>query len=95
MALSIKGGSLMESVFIRLGAREVTCQRTAFMGGRKKFAYEDIDYVLMSEDGLLSIYSGLEVFSIPTKPGQPKHRLVIEALIDRVRGGHQTQGGGR
>jgi hypothetical protein len=52
----------------------------------RRFKFEEILCVLMSADNKLSFQVGLEVFSIPTKPNNPKHQKAIAALLEAVQG---------
>jgi hypothetical protein len=92
MALQIKGSSFMESSFLRLGPEGVICQRTAALGGKKRIAYRDIGFVLMSDDNVLSVHAGSDLFWIPTKPDKRSHQEVIETLLKRIKEAGQTEG---
>jgi hypothetical protein len=93
MALKIKANSLFVACSLKLDSEGVAFQETAAVGGTRRFAFRDIDCVLMSPDHTLSFQVGDEVFSIPTKPDNKKHQEVIDALVQCVRkGAIQTPG---
>ena len=63
---------------------DVIFHETAIVGGKRRFRFSDIECVLLSSTHLLSFQLGNEVFSVQTDPNDDNHRLVIEALVDRV-----------
>ncbi len=85
MALKIRANSLFVARSLTLDSAGVAFQETAAMGGTRRFAFGDIDCVLMSPDHVLSFQVGNEVFSIPTKPSNKKHQETISALVQCVR----------
>ncbi len=50
-----------------------------------RISYQQIDYVLLSSDNLLSVQVGSNVFSIPAQPGNPDHMEAINTLLNKVR----------
>ncbi len=50
-----------------------------------RIAYQQVDYILLSSDHLLSVQVGSNVFSIPTQPGNPDHMEAINTLLNKVR----------
>ncbi len=50
-----------------------------------RIAYQQVDYVLLSSDHLLSLQVGSSVFSIPTQPGNGEHMETINTLLNKVR----------
>jgi hypothetical protein len=85
MALTINASSLVIKRYLTVKDWGVVFMETAALGGRKKFVWQQIDYVLMSPTNVLSFQVGQEVFSIPTKPGKPKHQMAIQQLVDSVK----------
>ena len=66
--------------------RDGVCfQQTVFMGGKRRFAFSQVDCVLMSPNNELSFQVGDEVFTVPTKPGKRGHEAAIAALLEGVR----------
>ena len=51
----------------------------------KRFQFSQIESVLMSSDNKLSFQVGKEVFTIPTKPDNAKHKEAINALLQELR----------
>lgn len=89
MSLKIRASSAFENQFLKVDANGVRYRETAFFGRARRFRFDQIDYVLMSRDNVLSLQVGKEVFSIRTKPNKLKHREAIEAMLRGVR---QTAG---
>ena len=50
-----------------------------------RIAYHQVEYVLLSNDHLLSLQVGNNVFSIPTQPGNSQHMEAINTLLNKVR----------
>ena len=88
MALKIKANSLFVARSLTLDSAGVAFQETMAIGGRRRFAFDEIAFVLMSPDRVLSFQVGNEVFSIPTNPNNKKHQETIHALISAVRTAH-------
>ena len=85
MALKIKANSLLMARSLTLDSAGVAFQETAALGRTRRFAFGEIDCVLMSPDHVLSFQVGKEVFSIPTKPNNKNHQETIATLVQCVR----------
>ena len=88
MALKIKASSLIEQCYLEVSGSGVKYCKTAFAGGVKRFAFDQIDVILMAPDKMLSFQVGKEVFSLRTKPSNRKHRQVIDTLVQEVKRAH-------
>ncbi len=88
MALKITASDLITRRYVAVHEDYVEFCTTALVGGVKKLRYPDIDAVLLSAKGLLSLHVGTEIYSLPTKPGDPKHQEVIDALVRGVKAAH-------
>ncbi len=51
----------------------------------RRFRFDQIDYVLMSSDHRLTLQAGREYFTIPTRPGKPKHQEFLRELFRCLR----------
>jgi hypothetical protein len=60
---------------------------TAFIGGKRRFRFGEIDCVLLSPKGLLSLQVGAEIFSVPTRRADKGHQGLIEALVGALKQG--------
>ena len=85
MALVIRANTFLEKRSLKVDSNGVEIVETAGFGGRKRLAFEDIDYILMA-DGVLSLQYGNEVFSIQTRRDKKQHEQTIAALLQSVRG---------
>jgi hypothetical protein len=85
MSLKITSSSLFTKHYLIVDSSGVKFYENAAWGGTKRFKFSQIDSVLMSPDDKLSFQVGKEVFSIPTKPDNPKHKATIDALLQEVR----------
>ena len=85
MAFKISANTLLERHCLMVRSEGVLCVETAFTGGRNRYRFSDIECVLLSPDHKLSLQVGQKVFSIQTKPGNPKHQQVIALLVQEVR----------
>lgn len=56
---------------------------TQFLGA-KRYAFNQINCVLISPDHKLTFQAGDDVCTIPTKPGNAKHQAAIQALVEQV-----------
>ncbi len=92
MALRIRASSFFTARILTVDAKGVTHLESAFVGGKRKFQFSEIDAVLMSSKSVLSFQVGNEVFSIPTKPGNRRHQEVIATLVGNV---HAANSAGR
>ncbi len=84
MSLKISANSFATQRYLVVKAGGVTFCETSFMGGQRRFRFEEIDAVLMSTDNVLAFQVGQEVFSLPVKPSKPKHQQTIDALVEGV-----------
>jgi hypothetical protein len=85
MALVIRASSFLVKHYLKVTDWGVDYMETAGIGGRRKFKFGQIDYILLAANqATLSFQVGQEVFSIKTKPGNAKHQLAIKTLIDAV-----------
>lgn len=84
MALKIHASSLFRRHYLIVDDRGVKFfDGTQFLGA-KRYAFSQIDCVLMSPDHNLTFQSGNELCTIATKPTNAKHQAVIQALVERV-----------
>jgi hypothetical protein len=93
MALKIRANSLFVNRYLKVTDSLVIFVETAAIGGRHKFRYDQIDYMLMSPTNVLSLQVGCEVFSIQTNPRKQRHQLVIQQL-QRMAAGAQSPAAG-
>jgi hypothetical protein len=84
MALKITNNSLFEKNFLIVNSDGVKYYNGALFGARR-FRFNQIDALLLSPTSVLSFQVGNEVFSIPTKPGNQKHRNAVDFLLQEVR----------
>lgn len=84
MALKITSGGLFTRHFLVLKRDGVKFYEGTIGFGTRSFRFREIECVLLSADDRLSFQVGNEVFSIPTKPAKPKHRAVIDTLVERL-----------
>ena len=85
MSLTIRASSAVVSQFLKVNATGVRYRETALFGGIQRFRFDQIEYILMSPDNVLSFQVGMEVFSIQTRPYKRKHHEAIEAMLRGVR----------
>jgi hypothetical protein len=84
MKLKIKANSFATQRYLELDAGGITFCETAFIGGRRRFRFDQVELVLMSKDNNLSFQVGQEVFQLPVNPKNKKHEAVINALLQGV-----------
>lgn len=84
MGMKIKANTLIEARFLAVDDRGVTFCQTWGLGGRRKFRFDEIDLILLSEDHVLTFRAHGELFSIPTTPGKKKHDEAIAMLVREV-----------
>lgn len=89
MALKIRANSAFVNRYLKVTDTEVIFAETAFIGGRRKFRYDQIDYMLLSPSNVLSFQVGREVFSIQANPAKPRHAQVI-LQMQRMAAGAQS-----
>ena len=85
MSLKITANSLFTKHFLMVDSGGVKFYDGTGFSGARRFRFNQIECVLMSPDHKLSFQVGREVFSVPTKPGDPKHQSVIDFLLHEVR----------
>jgi len=85
MALKIKASDLITQRYLVVDSSGVEFKETAFVGGRRRFAFHEIDCVMLSTEGALSFQVGREVFSIRTKRDNRKHQEVIDTLVRELK----------
>jgi hypothetical protein len=93
MAAVIRASTFATKRYLKVTDWGVDFLETALVGGRKKFSFGQIDYILISADNILSFQVGQQVFSIQTKPGKAAHQAAINHLVNAVAGSHQRVGG--
>jgi hypothetical protein len=84
MKLKITNSSLFTKNFLTVDSHGVKFYDGTGFSGAKRFRFHQIECVLLSPDHKLSFQVGQEVFSIPVKPDNAKHRAVMEALVQQV-----------
>lgn len=82
MALKIDSSNLFARKYLKLRRDGIQFLGDAGIGFARNFTFRQIDYVLLSSDGVLSFQVGAEVFSIETRPDKPRHQEAIAALLD-------------
>lgn len=80
----IRANSLTTKRYLRVDPTCVTFYESAFVGGKHRFAFRDVLYVLMSVDNVLSLQVGREVFSLQVNPSKAKHQATISALLQGI-----------
>lgn len=84
MPLKIQASSLLRRHYLLVDDRGVKFfDGTQFMGA-KRYAFSQIDCVLMSPDHKLTVQSGTDVCTIATNPKNAKHQAVIQALVENL-----------
>ncbi len=91
MTLKFTANTAFEARSIQVDDSGVTFQQTVIGGGKKRFAYAEIDCVLMSKNHALSLQVGRDVFTIPTKPNSKRHQEVIRVLLSHVQDSARAQ----
>jgi len=90
MSLIIKANTFATKRHVEVIAGMVIYYEAAFIGGKKKFPFGQVEHVLLSPAGVLSFQVGSEVFSIPTRSDNEVHRMAISALVQGVRNAHAS-----
>lgn len=86
MAMKIDASTLLEKCFLKVRDHDVVYYRSVFIGGgQRTFRYEQIDCILMSPAGELSLQVGQETFTLATKRAKRQHQRAIEHLLERMR----------
>ena len=84
MTFKIQASSLLRRHYLLVDDRGVKFfDGTQFMGA-KRYAFNQIECVLMSPDHTLSFQSGTDVCAIATKPNNARHQAAIEMLIEQL-----------
>lgn len=84
MHLKISQSSFLTKSFLIVTDKGVKyCESSMF--GSRRARFHQIEYVLLSPENKLSLQVGNEVFSIPVKPGNPRHQAAMDALLQNVR----------
>jgi hypothetical protein len=84
MAAKITERGFFETCWLKLNSRGVVYNKSALIGGAKRIAFREIDYVLMSDDHVLTIGRGTDLFSIKTKPGNARHAEAMGELVRQL-----------
>jgi hypothetical protein len=84
MSLKIKAGFLFEPKWLKVDAKGIKFYEWRAWGGAKKFAFGDVQCILMSNDHTLSFQAGGKIYSIRTKPDKPKHQETISRFVREV-----------
>jgi hypothetical protein len=85
MVLKIDSSNLFSRNYLVLKNDGIKFCETGMLWGGRRFRFNEIRGVLMSHNDTLSFQAGNEVFSIRTKPGNPKHQAVVAALLTRLK----------
>ena len=85
MSLNITANSLISKYFLMVDSDGVKYSDGTGFASAKRFQFSQIESVLMSPDNKLSFQVGNEVFAIPTKPDNAKHKEAIDALLQELR----------
>lgn len=80
MAIKIRANSLFVNRYLKVTDRGIEFCETAIMGGRRKFRYDQIDYMLMSPTNVFSFQVGTEVFSLRMNPHKRRHVQAIQQM---------------
>lgn len=84
MSLIIRASTMFQKRYLKVDSAGVRFYEAALFGSERRFAFEQIVCVLMSEQNVLSFQVGNEVFSLQTKPHKRKHQDTIAALLGGV-----------
>ncbi|HXS68430.1 MAG TPA: hypothetical protein VN761_06270 [Candidatus Polarisedimenticolia bacterium] len=84
MSLKITNNSLFAKHFLTVDSDGLKFYNSGLFGQRR-FRFNQIETVLLSPAHVLSFQVGNEIFSIPTKPDDQKHRNAIDFLLQEVR----------
>ena len=93
MSVTIRASSFFMKRYLTVKDQGVVFMETAALGGKRRFQFGQIDYVLMSPTNVLSFQVGQEIFSIPVKPWKPKHQLAMQKLKDGVSSSYMSAKG--
>lgn len=84
MRMKITDNTLLENRHIEIDDASVTLCETAFTGGKDRYRYDQVEYVLLSEDGKLSVQAGARVLSVRFNADKEAHRQFLETLMSRL-----------
>lgn len=84
MTLKIKTSSLFTRQYLIVDDRGVKFYDGTQFLGAKRYAFDQIECVLMSPEHKLSFQVGTQVCTIATKPANVNHQAVIQALVEQV-----------
>ncbi len=85
MNLKIKDKSFFESRYLQITPTGVIYYKAALTGKKRHFRFNEIDAILVTDDGTLSFQVGRKVYSIRTKPAKTTHQQLVLAFVDGVR----------
>jgi hypothetical protein len=92
MGLKIKASTFTTQRYLEVFSDGVRYVETAALGGKRSIKFHEIDHVFLSEDGLLALQVGTEMFSIPINRSKADHLQALNALLQGVeRSGHIPQ----
>ena len=80
MAIQICESSFLEKRVLKIEPRGVRVLQTVAFGRGQAIPFERIDYVLLADNGLLSIQYGREVFKIRTSASNKKHAAAMTPI---------------
>lgn len=92
-SFKIRANSLFVNRYLKVVENGVVFVETAAMGGKRKFRFDQIDYVLMSPTNVLSFQVGNEVFSLKTNPKRLRHQQAIQQLIGGAKAAQEHSAG--
>ena len=84
MSLKIKAGFLLNRRFLKVDAGGFKFYEESGWGGARKFAFSDVQCILMSNDHTLSFQVERKTYSIPTKPDNQEHQETIGRFVREV-----------
>jgi len=94
MAFVIRASSFFVKHYLKVTDWGVVFMEGAAIVSKRKFNFQQIDYVLLSGNNLLSFQVGDEVFKIPVKAHKPKHVNAVNLLVSKVNGPGELNTGG-
>jgi hypothetical protein len=82
MAFKIVSSSLTERKVLTVDSEGVTVTGSgSLLSGQKRYAFADIDSIMLADDGELVLQMGTHVFSVKANLGDDKHKHTIEELV--------------
>jgi len=85
MGLKIKHSDFAQTRTLEVDDEGVVMSEGLGLTGKRRFGFDEIDAILLSPQGLLSVQSGRQIVKITTKPGDRKQQEVIDALVARAK----------